>query len=81
MNPTGRLPANVGQPVPSTSTLRSPGVQAEQVRAPSPNYFGLAVDPASNPRDSGVLPKANWSPATSSIVSIYLRGNYSGSRV
>ncbi|KAM3074899.1 phosphotyrosine-specific ptp2-like protein [Clarireedia jacksonii] len=71
MSPTaGRVPVAVGQPVPPTSSaLRSPGTQGEQVRPPSPNYFGLVVDPTSNPRDSNMLPKENWSPTTSSIFS------------
>jgi hypothetical protein len=46
--------------------LRSPGTHTD-VRTPSPNYFGLIVDPASDPRDSAVGPKDNWSPPTSSI--------------
>ncbi|PQE04315.1 tyrosine phosphatase protein [Rutstroemia sp. NJR-2017a BBW] len=74
MSPTAaRVPVAVGQPAPPTSSaLRSPGAQGaqgEQVRPPSPNYFGLKVDPASNPRDSNMLPKENWSPTTSSIFS------------
>lgn len=36
---------------------------------PSPNYFGLTVDSEGDPRDSGVGPKDNWSPPTSSIQS------------
>lgn len=39
----------------------------EHARTPSPNYFGLTVDPANDPRDSGIGPKDNWSPPTSSI--------------
>ena len=50
----------------SVSTARTPGSK-EAPRPPSPNYFGLTVNPASDPRDSGVRPKANWSPPTSSI--------------
>lgn len=46
--------------------LRSPAVHTD-VRTPSPNYFGLTVDPATDPRDSGAGPKGNWSPPTSSI--------------
>ena len=45
---------------------RTPGGK-EQPRPSSPNYFGLTVNPASNPRDSSVRPKDNWSPPTSSI--------------
>ncbi|KAA8564652.1 hypothetical protein EYC84_011562 [Monilinia fructicola] len=69
MSPIGRVPASVGQTLPPTSALRSPGIQGEQVRSPSPNYFGLIVEPSSNPRDSNAVPKANWSPTTSSIFS------------
>ncbi|KAF7854743.1 hypothetical protein EAF04_010311 [Stromatinia cepivora] len=63
MSPAGRVPASGGQ------TVRSPGIKTEQVRSPSPNYFGLVVEPSSNPRDSDAVPKANWSPTTSSIFS------------
>ncbi|TGO32820.1 hypothetical protein BHYA_0287g00140 [Botrytis hyacinthi] len=66
---TGRIPASVGQTLPPTSALRSPGIQGEQVRSASPNYFGLIVEPSSNPRETTALPKANWSPTTSSIFS------------
>jgi protein tyrosine phosphatase len=60
----------VGQSLPPNSVpfLRSPGVHTE-VRTPSPNYFGLVVDPTSDIRDSGAGPKDNWSPPTSSILS------------
>ncbi|KAE8449186.1 hypothetical protein EG329_008353 [Mollisiaceae sp. DMI_Dod_QoI] len=63
-----RVAPSVGQPLPPNSNpyLRSPGGQTE-VRTPSPNYFGLIVDPASDPRDSGIGPKDNWSPPSSSI--------------
>src|SRR5262249_36575902 len=44
----------------------SPGV-APGVRCPSPNYFGLVVDPAEDARESTVVPGHNWSPPTSSI--------------
>lgn len=62
------MPPSVGQALPpnSNTLLRSPGTHTD-VRTPSPNYFGLIVDPASDPRDSGVGPKDNWSPPTSSI--------------
>ncbi|CZR53863.1 related to protein-tyrosine-phosphatase [Phialocephala subalpina] len=67
LNPL-RVAASVGQSLPPNSTpfLRSPGAQTE-VRTPSPNYFGLIVDPATDPRDSGAGPKDNWSPPSSSI--------------
>jgi tyrosine-protein phosphatase 2/3 len=68
LSPTSRIPHSVGQALPPSSSLRSPGAQVE-ARTPSPNYFGLVVDPTSDPRDSGVGPKDNWSPPTSSILS------------
>ncbi|TVY89923.1 Tyrosine-protein phosphatase, partial [Lachnellula willkommii] len=68
LSPTSRVPHSVGQALPPPSLLRSPGVQVE-ARTPSPNYFGLVVDPTTNPRDSGVGPRDNWSPPTSSIAS------------
>jgi len=43
--------------------------QVQDVRSSSPNYFGLIVEPATDPRDSTVLPRSNWSPPTSSIKS------------
>jgi hypothetical protein len=52
--------------MPPNAKLRSPALQ-DNVRTPSPNYFGLTVDPAHDPRDSAVGPKDNWSPPTSSI--------------
>ncbi|TVY40574.1 Tyrosine-protein phosphatase [Lachnellula occidentalis] len=67
-SPTSRVPHSVGQPLPPPPSLRSPGAQVE-ARTPSPNYFGLVVDPTTNPRDSAVGPKDNWSPPTSSIAS------------
>jgi hypothetical protein len=68
LNPP-RVVASVGQALPPSSNpyLRSPGTQQTEIRTPSPNYFGLIVDPASDPRDSGVGPKDNWSPPSSSI--------------
>lgn len=48
--------------------MRSPGAHTI-VRAQSPNYFGIILDPAMDSRDSGVGPKENWSPPTSSIFS------------
>ena len=64
-NPS-RIPPSVGQAHPPAAGLRSPNLHSSS-RTPSPNYFGLAVDPASDPRSSAAGPKANWSPPTSSI--------------
>ncbi|QSZ32894.1 hypothetical protein DSL72_002475 [Monilinia vaccinii-corymbosi] len=69
MSPTGRGLASVGQTLPHPSAVRSPGIQGEQARSPSPNYFGLIVEASSNPRDSNAVPKANWSSNASSIFS------------
>jgi tyrosine-protein phosphatase 2/3 len=52
--------------MPSNSKKSTPAIQ-DNARTPSPNYFGLTVDPANDPRDSGIGPKDNWSPPTSSI--------------
>lgn len=70
MTPFPRVSSSVGNTITQTAIphLKSPA--AQEVRTPSPNYFGLIPDPASNPRDSGALPKANWSPPTSSIRSL-----------
>jgi len=64
-----QVSASVGQSHPPNATpfLRSPGV-GQDVRTPSPNYFGLVVDPASEGRDTAAGP-VGWSPATSSILS------------
>ncbi|KAK8086583.1 protein-tyrosine phosphatase [Apiospora phragmitis] len=51
-----RMPHSVGQPYPPTSKL-SPAVPTD-LRSPSPNYFGLNIDPAADPRDSAVLPRS-----------------------
>jgi tyrosine-protein phosphatase 2/3 len=68
LGPPPRVAASVGQTLPPNAPafLRSPAIQ-EEVRTPSPNYFGLIVDPATDPRDSGAGPRDNWSPPTSSI--------------
>jgi hypothetical protein len=68
LEPPARVPPSVGQALPPNANtyLRSPGVQTD-LRTPSPNYFGLIVDPASDPRESAAGPKDNWSPPTSSI--------------
>ncbi|KAK7998637.1 hypothetical protein PG991_015116 [Apiospora marii] len=62
-----RMPHSVGQPYPPSSKL-SPAVPTD-VRSPSPNYFGLNIDPGADPRDSAVMPRENWSPPTSSVKS------------
>lgn len=60
------MPYSVGQNHPPTLSPRNP-----DVRAPSPNYFGLAVEPANNsdPRESSGLPRETWSPPSSSVKS------------
>lgn len=62
-----RLPHSVGQPYPPGTQL-SPAATRDG-RTPSPNYFGLNIDSGADPRDSGALPRDNWSPATSSVKS------------
>jgi tyrosine-protein phosphatase 2/3 len=61
-----RVAHSVGQPFPPASKM-SPVVAAD-VRTPSPNYFGLAVEPSED-RDSAQAPHNNWSPPTSSVKS------------
>ena len=64
-----RIVASVGQSLPPNAVplLRSPTTGS--LRAQSPNYFGLKVDPVTDPRDSAAGPKGHWSPPTSSILS------------
>ena len=66
---SSRLAASVGQSLPPnlTPSLQSPNTGS--IRASSPNYFGLKVDPVTDPLDSRAGPKGNWSPPTSSILS------------
>ncbi|KAI0125920.1 protein-tyrosine phosphatase [Xylariales sp. AK1849] len=62
-----RLAHSVGQPYPPKISSAAAGV-ASDVRSPSPNYFGLNVEPSAD-RDSRALPRDNWSPPTSSVKS------------
>ncbi|KAK1828968.1 hypothetical protein QBC39DRAFT_142591 [Podospora conica] len=57
-------PYSVGQ---SSAPKLSPGAHRslQDARTPSPNYFGLAVEPNGDPRDSSLLPRENWSPSSS----------------
>ncbi|KAA6412488.1 MAG: hypothetical protein FRX48_03479 [Lasallia pustulata] len=66
----GRAPASVGQAAAPYSTKSRSPAQTHNPRAPSPSYFGLVVDPASNiPLDSnpGGHAKSNWSPPSSAV--------------
>jgi tyrosine-protein phosphatase 2/3 len=67
--PSTQVSASVGQSLPPNAVpfLRSPGL-GQDVRTPSPNYFGLVVDPASEGRDTGAGP-VGWSSPGSSILS------------
>ncbi|KAM4060680.1 protein-tyrosine phosphatase domain-containing protein [Hirsutella rhossiliensis] len=58
-----RPPYSVGQ---NSPPVRSPG-RHHDVRAPSPNYFGLVVESNSDPRESSGLVRDNWSPASASV--------------
>lgn len=69
---TARTPASVGQPLPPPlrpNDARSPIAQDAQARTPSPNYFGLAFDPATDFFSSSGArhARANWSPPTSNV--------------
>ncbi|KAI6338167.1 hypothetical protein MCOR30_003093 [Pyricularia oryzae] len=73
------FPYSVGQPYPpklspsntAANRLTTPQVSHDtsQARTPSPNYFALVVEPTPDPRDTSMLPRENWSPATSSVKS------------
>ncbi len=67
-----QLPAEFSENAPFRRTAippkLSPGVKvvaAQDARTPSPNYFGLAIEPTADPRDSAALPRDNWSPTSS----------------
>jgi tyrosine-protein phosphatase 2/3 len=64
-----RAPHSVGQPqAPKLSPSAHRGL-AQDARTPSPNYFGLAIEPSADPRDSSLMPRENWSSPTSSVKS------------
>lgn len=67
---SSRTPFSVGQshaPLLRSLNARSPGVQ--DIRTPSPNYFGLTVEAANSSHSSAVGEHArgNWSPLTSNV--------------
>ncbi|KFG86033.1 putative protein-tyrosine-phosphatase [Metarhizium anisopliae] len=57
-----RAPYSVGQNYPP---MLSPTMAVESARAPSPNYFGLVIEPSNDPRGSSALARENWSPGSS----------------
>ncbi|KAF2425322.1 phosphotyrosine-specific Ptp2-like protein [Tothia fuscella] len=68
---TSRTPASVGQPLAPHrhNPARSPAVAHSGRRSPSPNYFGLSLEPARDTMTSGGghQARANWSPPTSNV--------------
>lgn len=58
-----------GQSRPSRLSPGAARAGAKDARTASPNYFGLAVDSAADPRDSAMLPRENWSSPSSSVKS------------
>ncbi|KAK4096583.1 hypothetical protein N658DRAFT_435801 [Parathielavia hyrcaniae] len=62
--PSPRPPHSAAAPHPPKP---SPG--ASRAETSSPNYFGLAVDPTADPRDSCAVPRENWSSPSSSVKS------------
>ncbi|KAI1341823.1 hypothetical protein F5Y15DRAFT_348383 [Xylariaceae sp. FL0016] len=64
-----RLPHSVGQPYPPSAKITSPGVAIADVRSPSPNYFGLNIEPHGDLRESAQAPLDNWSSHNSSVKS------------
>ncbi|KHN94798.1 Protein-tyrosine phosphatase, receptor/non-receptor type [Metarhizium album ARSEF 1941] len=57
-----KAPYSVGQNYPP---MLSPTMTVDSARAPSPNYFGLVIEPSSDPRESSALAQENWSPGSS----------------
>lgn len=76
-----RGPFSVGQNLPPKLSpaataryqhhLSTPAGQtiAQDARTPSPNYFGLLVESSGDLRESGNVPRENWSPPSSSVKS------------
>ncbi|KAK7514642.1 tyrosine-protein phosphatase-like protein non-receptor [Phyllosticta citriasiana] len=68
-HPSVKTPASVGQPLPPSlrNDARSPA--AQDVRTPSPNYFGLSIDSSADVFSSSAAhhARANWSPPTSDV--------------
>jgi tyrosine-protein phosphatase 2/3 len=71
---TAKTTGTIAQSVPlppsrAGSELRTPNQLSQEVRTPSPNYFGLAVDPSTDCFSSSAAKHAreNWSPPTSNV--------------
>ncbi|KAK3298081.1 uncharacterized protein B0H64DRAFT_137359 [Chaetomium fimeti] len=64
-----RPPPSVGQPLPPKLSPGAARGAVQDARTSSPNYFGLAADPAADPRDSCLVPRENWSSPSSSVKS------------
>lgn len=62
-----RQPFSVGQMYPPK--LSPSASHGQDARTPSPNYFGLSIEPTAGPLESAALPRENWSPQTSSVKS------------
>ncbi|EAQ87053.1 hypothetical protein CHGG_08306 [Chaetomium globosum CBS 148.51] len=58
-----------GQPHPPKLSPGAARGAVQDARSSSPNYFGLAADPAADPRDSCLVPRENWSSPSSSVKS------------
>lgn len=66
---SSRPPPSSGQSHPPKLSPGAARGSAHDARTPSPNYFGLAVDSAADPRDSCMVPRENWSSPSSSVKS------------
>ena len=60
-----RMPHSVGQAYPARLSPGVKSVAAQDARTPSPNYFGLTIEPTADARDSPAVPRDNWSPSSS----------------
>ncbi|KAK0614867.1 hypothetical protein B0T17DRAFT_497801 [Bombardia bombarda] len=62
-----RAPHSVGQQYPLALSPGGATRGPQDVQPSSPNYFGLSIEPAADPRDSSLLPADNWSSPNSSV--------------
>jgi hypothetical protein len=67
--PSPRSSPTVGQPRPPKPSPRGPRGGPNNARPSSPNYFGLAVDPGVESRDSCFGPRESWCSPSSSVQS------------
>lgn len=67
VSPLPRDAVSVGQPLPPSTLIRSPGIP--EGFATTPNYFGLVIDHAGDTREAGGSPRNERSVLASSVLS------------